>query len=220
MDRERSAEQQHIAVPTTVPFTFLKPSERRCSWRTGKFPYRSEHELARHLSDAQTRVCVWMYRKFPGRIGKWAQSFLHRSPWGFRIIMCVCVCVGKAWDWDCWTEISLNRQNTKQTRRSNALIQKNVICRLCIAQHSRFWRFPLMSRNSGNWLSVCCQTGAQVKVLIAVKVIWLRRFLWARIHHASHCVCWPFARCHTPPRPPQCSYARHSLLPLQLIFRA
>lgn len=91
MDRERSAEQQHIAVPTTVPFTFLKPSERRCSWRTGKFPYRSEHELARHLSDAQTRVCVWMYRKFPGRIGKWAQSFLHRSPWGFRIIMCVCV---------------------------------------------------------------------------------------------------------------------------------
>lgn len=59
-----------------------------------------------------------------------------------------------------------------------------------------------MSRNSGNWLSVCCQTGAQVKVLIAVKVIWLRRFLWARIHHASHCVCWPFARCHTPPPPP------------------
>lgn len=58
-----------------------------------------------------------------------------------------------------------------------------------------------MSRNSGNWLSVCCQTGAQVKVLIAVKVIWLRRFLWARIHHASHCVCWPFARCHTPPPP-------------------
>lgn len=71
----------------------------------------------------------------------------------------------------------------------------------CIAQHSRFWRFSLMSRNSGNWLSVCCQTGAQVKVLIAVKVIWLRRLLWARIHHASHCVCWPFARCHTPPPP-------------------
>lgn len=60
-------------------------------------------------------------------------------------------------------------------------------------------RSSLMSPNAGNWLPVLCQSGPRVKVLIAIKVIWL--FLGSLSAHPSYVPLreLTFASCHRPP---------------------
>lgn len=77
--------------PTALLFTFFKPSERSCLWLTGKFPYRSEHKLALHLSDVQTSV-----RECTESCGAgWEMDSIIFSTEVYEDLESLCVCV-------CW----------------------------------------------------------------------------------------------------------------------